>query len=70
MNQSDFLFAKPSFVGGLASVLDLGSTLVVYNDPSSPEIADAQAIESDWTISGSDMVNAMAQWQNEQHGSI
>ena len=44
MNRTDFLFANPTFIGGLASVLDLGSTMVVYNESPSIEVADARAM--------------------------
>lgn len=50
-----FLFARPSFVGGTASILDFGNTLFVYNDSPTPEIADYVAMRNDWVIVGDDL---------------
>ncbi|MBU1626687.1 hypothetical protein KKB18_04890 [bacterium] len=52
---TDYLFAKPSFLGGMASVLDLGSTLTVYNNSPTPEIADNIAIYNDCKAVGNDI---------------
>ncbi|MEE4258877.1 MAG: hypothetical protein V2I62_03895 [Bacteroidales bacterium] len=68
MNRSDFLFAKPSFIGGMASVLDLGATLVVYNESSTLAEADARAMASDWQVTGNDIKNATERWL-EEHNS-
>lgn len=62
MNRSDFLFARPSFIGGMASVLDLGSTLSVYNESPSTEDADIRALTSDWHTTGEDLKSAMEKW--------
>ena len=70
MNRTDFLFANPSFIGGLASVLDLGSSLAIYNESPSIEAADVRALESDWRVTGEDLKSAMARWveENKIHG--
>lgn len=52
---TDFLFAMPSFMGGMASALDIGATLVVYNESPTPELADAIAIRNDWKTIMNDM---------------
>jgi hypothetical protein len=65
MDRSDFLFATPSFIGGMSSVLDLGATLVVYNEAPSRDIADKWAIRSDWVVSGEDIRSAMKVWEQE-----
>ena len=54
-NYSTFLFANPSFTQGLASALDIGGTLVVYNASSSTEEADRRAIASDWAAVWDDL---------------
>ncbi len=59
MFETDYLFARPSFVGGMASVFDLGATLQVYNDSPSTDIADARAIMSDWIVTGNDIRSAI-----------
>ena len=65
MNQTDFLFARPSFIGGMASVLDLGVTLVTYNESKTTEEADTLAIKTDWKITGDDIRSAMNSVINE-----
>lgn len=56
---SSHLFARPSFLGGMASVLDIGGTLVEYNAALTPEQADAMALASDWAAVGGDLRTAM-----------
>lgn len=69
MGRSSFLFADPSFIDGLASVLDIGGTLSEYNNSKSPEEADARALHADWTAVGEDLLYAMEQWEKERiHG--
>ena len=48
------LFAAPSFLGGVARILDLGATLNEYNENLTIEEADLQAILSDWFAVGDD----------------
>ncbi|MBL3539566.1 hypothetical protein [Aminivibrio sp.] len=59
MNRTDFLFASPSFIGGMAAVLDMGATLTIYNESKTPEEADAKAIACDWRVVGNDIKSAM-----------
>ena len=49
-----YLYAIPSFWGGAARALDLGSTLTVYNESSTgaPKQADFWAIKADWMSYG------------------
>ncbi len=49
------IFAKPSFIEGMARVLDLGGTLNDYNYSCSGDIADIHAVESDWITVGEDL---------------
>lgn len=62
MGRTDFLFAQPSVLTGLARVLDFGGTLSrhSYNESRSPQEADALAIQNDWAVVGVDLRNAMA----------
>ena len=53
--RSDFLFAVPSFIEGMARVLDLGGTFTDYNYSPSDEMADAIAIGMDVAVVGKDM---------------
>lgn len=55
---TDFLFATPSFVSGMGNVFDLGGTMRVFNDSSSPADADALALFCDWAVTGNDIREA------------
>jgi hypothetical protein len=48
MGHSDFLFARPSFIGGMASVVDLAATLNIFNASLSENMADSIALNQDW----------------------
>ncbi len=56
-----FLYARPSFCGGLATAIDIGGTLVEYNRSMSPEQADAIATLIDWYFVGEDVRAGMNQ---------
>lgn len=57
-DKSGFLFADPSFLTGLATVMDIGGSLLVYNSSPSGAEADERAIASDWAVVGWDILNA------------
>ncbi len=57
--RSDFLYATPSFVEGIARIIDFGNTLNEYNASESEEKADEIALYMDWKIVGTDIRNAM-----------
>ncbi len=59
------LFARPSFVEGVSRILDLGATLNVYNQNTTPEEADFEALESDWLSVGDELVSAMQTTEKE-----
>ena len=57
---STFLMAEPSFVEGVARILDFGNTLTEYNRAPSDEQADAAALEADWKAVAEDLARAFA----------
>ena len=59
---SDFLFAIPTFISGMGSVLDLGGTMTIFNESSNPEEADILALANDWSMVGQDLRYAMMQF--------
>jgi hypothetical protein len=65
MTRTTALFSVPSFFRGMSSVLDIGSTLTVYNTSKSPEEADSKAIYSDWAAVGDDILCAFDRWEKE-----
>ena len=58
MGRTDFLFARPSYLGGLASLMDIGGTLFLFNSFPKTAQADYWAIRSDWEMVGQDMKKA------------
>ena len=57
---SDFLFARPSYLTGVARILDLGGQFDAYNVSRTPAEADVRAIMSDWAMVGLDLNRAVA----------
>lgn len=62
---SDLLFAQPSFMEGVGSLVDLGWSPEEYNSSLTPEQADSLALESDWRAIGQDLWSAMRQFASE-----
>jgi hypothetical protein len=58
---SSNLFAEPSFLEGMARVLDLGNTLNEYNRCLSGELTDYYAILGDWRAVGNEIQQAAHQ---------
>ncbi len=60
MNQlSEFLFARPSFLEGIARIVDFGGFLNEYNTSETPQEADFRALAADWQVVGDDLRTAM-----------
>ena len=64
------LFARPSFLEGLARLLDFGGTLNEYNYSDSPAEADFLAIQSDWEAVGLDMTWAIEEFEETYQEQI
>lgn len=58
-DKSTFLFARPSFLEGVARTLDIGGTLQQYNISETPELADAIALYLDGAAIGDDLREAI-----------
>jgi hypothetical protein len=56
---SDFLYATPSVVSGLARTLDLAGQFDEYNTSPSGEVADWLALRADWRVVGESLASAM-----------
>jgi len=63
---TSFLYARPSFIGGVSRVVDLGSTLNEYNSTFIPAVADYYALKSDWLMVGSDIQAAIIEYGKEE----
>ena len=64
--RTDYLFAMPSFLTGVARLLDLSGRSNVYNDSDDEALADARAIYSDWRMVGQDIAGAMTVVERKQ----
>lgn len=63
---SRFLFARPSAIEGTARILDFGNFLDSYNNPQTPEEADALALYADWCAVGYDIQTAIKKLSKRQ----
>ena len=61
-----FLFADPNFILGAATAIDLGGTLIVYNESRNPQEADMRAAASDWASVGKDIKESVEKFEKEQ----
>ena len=52
---STYLFSCPSFLSGVAKVLDLGATFDEYNTSETPNEADYRAFLLDWHMVSIDL---------------
>jgi hypothetical protein len=65
---SDFLFAHPSFLSGMARSVDIGAAMNgwSYNISQTPQEADQRATANDWKAIGRDLHRAMEQAADEK----
>ena len=65
-SRSDFLFAVPSLLSGLARTLDLGATFDSYNEGNNEHEADRRALTADWRSVGEDLHESMRKLDDER----
>ncbi len=53
--QSDYLFARPSLIEGVARMVDFGGSLNAYNNSATGAEADERAMLEDWKAVGRDL---------------
>lgn len=56
---TDFLFASPSLLSGMARLVDFGCSFDAYNQSRTPVEADIRATVSDWLSVGDDIQAAI-----------
>ncbi len=61
---SELLYARPSFFSGMARILDMGAIFDSYNTSENTNIADYNALKSDWLAVGVDIKNSIQENQN------
>lgn len=57
--RTTFLFARPSFFGGMARIFDFGQTLTEYNQSRTPDEADEIALRMDMAAVTDDLWTAV-----------
>ena len=65
MSFAECLYPRLSFWGGVASSLDIGDTLVRYNESPDEQIADRISLALDWCAVGQDLEDAMITYGKE-----
>lgn len=63
-HNSGFLFARPSFIEGMARIFDFGGTLNTYNDSPNGAVADKRALSEDWKSVGNTLRTALAEYRS------
>ena len=64
-DKSTFLFARPSFIGGVARVMDLGATMQIYNNSKTEDEADLKALKKEWEVVGEDILSAVKEYEQK-----
>ena len=67
---TDYLFARPSFLSGVATLADLAGRSLAYNRWRTPSESDAWALYSDWITVGNDLRAAIGTVAAEIEGSV
>lgn len=65
MSFTECLYPRLSFLGGAASVLDVGNTFVRYNESPDGKTADHIALTLDWCAVGQDLEKAITTYDKE-----
>lgn len=65
-NPTFYLYARPSFIEGVARLFDFGAALQEYNYSESPAEADGRAAYSDWLAVGDDLRRAFHQYERDR----
>jgi hypothetical protein len=60
-----YLFARPSFLTGIARIADPFGTLNTYNTSPSGLLADYRALYSDWATVGDDLRTAIELYKEQ-----
>ena len=59
--ETDYLFARPSALFGMARLFDFFGLFDQYNGSRTPEEADARGLFVDWKMTGQDIIVAFHQ---------
>lgn len=65
LNSKTFiLFRMPNFITGFGKAIDIAGNPDEYNYSSTEQEADSQALAADWEMIGSDIRNAIVNFEN------
>jgi hypothetical protein len=64
---TDFLYARPSFLEGMARIVDFLGLLQGYNASLTAEAADIRAVLADWDAVGDDFRLALEEYFARAH---
>jgi hypothetical protein len=64
-NHSFRLFARPSFLEGVARIFDFANVLPRYRYERTEHAADANALTSDWMAVGDDLRHAIRTYERQ-----
>ena len=67
---TDYLFPRPSFWSGVASVVDLCGRLTMYNYSRTDEEADRRGLYTDYYVVGQDFWNALRMFESEHRDKL
>ncbi|MCB9810879.1 MAG: hypothetical protein H6779_00745 [Candidatus Nomurabacteria bacterium] len=63
------LFAEPSLIEGMGSVVDIGATMQRYNESMSEREADIIALKNDWMAVGEDLSKSIKSYEQKEKKS-
>lgn len=63
-----YLFARPSFLEGVARTLDITGTFDSYNESPNGKVADVRALTNDWKMVGFDIQTGLDEYGKEIQG--
>lgn len=60
------LYARSSFIEGMARNVDIFNTLREYNESATPAQADVDALRNDWCVVGEDLSSSIKTYEQKQ----
>ncbi len=61
--ETSYLYATPSFLSGMSHTLDMGATLILYNESNTSAEADIKALRNDWKAVGKDLRESIEKYE-------
>jgi len=58
---TDIFYTRPSFLEGIARIVDFFGVLQYYNTSTTPQATDERALRADWAAVGADLWDVLEQ---------